>query len=488
MRAWNYTQMSGISLWTVAAVAAAIVVTIAVLAAPELGLLLLVGLGCVALSFVRPFLTFALAFTVIVLSATLAAMSPSAIVGLADEAAVALCAISFTIARVARGLAPRWLPGLGWFMAFAVMGVISGLLNDVSLSTVTQGAFLAVKAIIFAFAAAQLDWTAEIVRKGVRWGVAGGVIILLAAAVNLVVPREWSSLILGYQQVDYQFGLPSLMGPFVHPAAFSRIAAILAIGALVWRLVMGKSKASLWIFVLASLAAALSFRVKTLVALIGTIAILRFQHPTAGAVVAGAAVLPLLLLVLGGPVFAFILSDFQLYFLNESARLTLILGAVDVARTYAPFGAGFGQYGSFIAADQYSSEYLSRGFHHRDGMSPTNNNYLNDNQWPAILGETGWPGLLFFILGIIACGIALRRARRDAKEPVIKWVATVGIAWIFVFLIESVASPVYSSAPGFPFAFVMVGVVAGWTDHKDKETLARAGASSEKTEVANRAD
>jgi hypothetical protein len=293
-------------------------------------------------------------------------------------------------------------------------------------------------------------------------GAGAAIVVLGTAVVNLAIPAQWSRFILGYASVDYTYVVPALIGPFVHPAAFGRVCAIIAIAVYCYRLVVTRSRLSAVLLFASGLMAIFSFRVKTVVGLLVTFLTLRLGYLSAGVVLAGLVLLPIGVLLSWDALYNFIGKDLQAYVFETSARSTISLGSLDVAAQYFPFGAGFGRYGSFIAAANYSPEYSVRGFESVYGLGSGDGegDFLTDTQWPAILGEAGWLGAICFLIGICRAAWVMLRRTSGTETAISRWVRVTGLGWLVLFLVESVAAPVFGSSPAYPFAFAAVGVTA----------------------------
>lgn len=92
-------------------------------------------------------------------------------------------------------------------------------------------------------------------------------------------------------------------------------------------------------------------------------------------------------------------STFEKYFTNtRMARYQLLFGSLNLAKQYFPIGAGFGTYGTYIAQQYYSPLYWTLGFDKIWGMSIDMRDLLTDSCWPAILGQFGLVGVVFYSL------------------------------------------------------------------------------------------
>jgi len=396
----------------------------------------------------------------VVLAATLRATFPSLNLGFLDEIVVVVAVVVLTTRRlVCRQLPviPSWAL---WFLGFVAAGLLSSLLNVVPNNIVFDGGFLAVKAMLLGVAFAQIDWKPGDLQPFIAGGGILTVIIFVTSMINLIAPDLWTSLVLGRnEQFEGEFGLPALIGPFEYPATLGRFCALLAIAILAYRLTVRATWRSVTLLAMASISALGSFRVKTVVSLIGS-----------AALVAGLSLkrMPpklLLALIIGGaalavPIGLFVWADIVKYIVNVSARSLLTFGAVDVAARNFPLGAGFGRYGSYTAAVYYSPEYIRLGFNSVYGMRSTlgGGRFLTDTQWPAILGETGWLGAMLFAGGLVHIAITFLRKSAARTEPLVAWLRITGLGWLLILVIESIAAPVFTSPPAYPLPFVAAGI------------------------------
>lgn len=394
-------------------------------------------------------------------------------ISLLDEAVVVVALVVLTAKRLVSRRAPV-VPGWTiWFGGFVACGLLSSLLGNVPTALTFQAAFLAVKGVAFALGVAQVDWRSRDLRYFAVGGGAVVVVIFLASLVNLLVPEFWLSEVIG-TDTDFgtQFGLPVLVGPFEHPAALGRICALLAVAAFSYRLVVGGGWYSTVVAALAAFPAVFAFRAKTLVSLaVGIVlaAATNARRIPRLALIVGAAMIA----VAAVPIGIAAVTDFRAYFLTDSARSAMTFGAVDVATRLFPLGAGFGRYGSYLAGVQYSPEYVRLGFENVYGLTPAPNlgAFLNDTQWPAIVGEAGWIGGLLFLGGIIHIVVTLVR-KSDDPAPLSHWLRTTALAWMAIVVTESIAAPVFTSAPAYPLPFVAAAIYWSLSRVENKSELA----------------
>lgn len=377
-----------------------------------------------------------------------------------DDALVVLCLVR-AIGLFVQGERVR-LAGGGYFAAFGVFGVVSGLLANVPSQVLIEGTFLALKGIVVGGYASMLRWGYPDLRamKQVTYFLVS--LLAISGAVNLLSPQSWASVFSVNGTVQYRFGLPSLIGPFIHPFDLAFVAANLALALLVAYQVFGSRRAR-FAAILMSVLTLATFRKKDI----------------AGLVFAGAQVLgrsgkvlsnlllvfafAILVIIIGPKVAPEIAASVGNYLSDDSqeARTVLTFGAADVANNYFPFGSGFGTFASRTAAVYYSPEYVERGWMSIHGMGPGELGFfLTDTSWPAIIGEAGWIGGTLFA---VAFAVALRRAwlkLASTSDDFVKFSMQTFIAVTLLYVVQSVGAAVFTSPPMFAIYFAIYGIAS----------------------------
>ena len=161
--------------------------------------------------------------------------------------------------------------------------------------------------------------------------------------------------------------------------------------------------------------------------------------------------LPAVLALLGPGIFEAVFGDLELYYGGDqlSARSRLTAGGAQIATEHFPLGVGFGRYASATAADYYSPEYTKLGFENIYGVGsgPEMGKYLNDTQWPALLGETGWLGTIAFVVGAVLAAADPAAPGRPDEPAIVRWIRLSGICWFTLIMLDSVAAPAFTSPP-----------------------------------------
>lgn len=414
-----------------------------------------------AIAFFRPVWFAGSAFVVLVFAKTLDQLS-GGLLSYVDEVVILTGLVTLLMHRAVRRRGPRWFPGLGWFMAFGALGVISGLITEVPLGTLGGGAFLALKGVIFGLAVAQIDWSPSVIRTLTRAGAVVLAVILCSVVVNAFFPDAWSAVFSRRGTPALVAGFPSMIGPFTHPGDLGLTLALAATAVLAYRRAVARGWVSL-VLLLGSVVGSLSsLRRKSIVglAVAGSWVLARSGRIHRGVwVAAGVGVVAVAAAAFFGGVLDRTINDYVINW-DTHPRVLFYLGGAAVAAFYFPFGAGFGRFGSHLAAVDYSPEYVRLGFDVIDNVS-SSSTYLTDTQWPAIVGEAGWLGGIAFAIGLIRMWLPLSRAWR--LRDVSRWerfAALAGMAWLIQILIESVAAPVFVTSPSAGVAFFLVAVVA----------------------------
>lgn len=449
--------------WAGAAAAAALVLTALGVLIPWAPFALL---GAVALLLVAAFRpkAFALLVISVIIMTTLIQNAAGPVGSYADEVMVAVAAVAFPARRLVTEGRVVWLPGGGWFAGYVAAGLISAGLADVPAGTAVPAAFIAVKGVVLAFALAQLRWTREDLETLVRLGIVASVLMMVTAAINLAIPTAWAHLTTGRPPITSVGAIPAINGLFQHPAAFSRFCGVLAIGGLLYGVVVRRSVANTLLVILTAGLGFLTLQVKSIIGVLATLAVVGVRFLRWSGAVALLCLGPLVALLVVPPLMQLVGTDLALYVAQDSARSMLTEGGVTVAAQYFPLGAGFGQYGSATAADQYSPLYFALGFDDRFGLGPgpDSGQFLNDNQWPAIVGEAGWFGAAFFTIGLACMLVCLLRRTSADEDVLVRWLRITGVGWMILLVVESVASPVFVSPPSFPFVFGAAAIAASF--------------------------
>ena len=385
-----------------------------------------------------------------------------------DEIATAYLTIVLIGRRLWLRQPLRRPPGIWLFGVFTVFGVLSSVVSAVPLSIAAAGGILVVKGVLLYFALAQIDWTTADIPWLARISAWVLGIALACAAVNLVLPVQWTAVLANTGHPQYRSFLPSLIGPFTHPLLFGNFMALAGIACaaplLYWAQSRTGAKGARPLLAGAFLGAVLSFRRTAIVGMLAALGFLALRRRSASLLLTAVLVVPIAALLLYPVIREVYLATYTNFIVEgmDNARTRMTVDSVTLALQHFPFGVGFGRFGSAIARDNYSIEYLRLGYDNVYGLgSPNNPNnhgrFLTDTQWPAIVGETGLVGALFFIGGLWQMFNTFRKAASAAPLP-LRLLGVTGMGWMVHILLESVAYPVFVTTPTSPMLFGLAAI------------------------------
>ncbi len=126
------------------------------------------------------------------------------------------------------------------------------------------------------------------------------------------------------------------------------------------------------------------------------------------------------------------------YFLdNVTPRALFLANGIVTANNYFPTGAGYSTYGSNMAKVHYSPLYRKYGFNEIWGMNETEQQFLNDNFWPMIMGQYGWIGMMMYAAILVIMFKIINRQLVDKRLKI------AGFSIFFLLLYSSVGGPIF---------------------------------------------
>lgn len=386
-----------------------------------------------------------------------------------DEASVALCVLMLPLRRIVARLPLRTFPGQWWFTAFFMLGILSGVLLHVPPVIYLSGAFVLGKGLLLAWAVAQVDWSPRHLVKSARIGSYLMVFALVACAANLAAPSAWNSVMASDPNaVEPRSFLPSLIGPFTHPIDLGQFMALSAVAVAAWRAAVRKGPLTMALLLGTVAGAGLTARRTAAASLTAAWLTVQAMVRSTRVLLVLVAALPVALVLLVGPVTHVVQVTYQDYIGKGTpeARTVLTLDSFAVAADHFPAGAGFGRFGSAVAATNYSPEYLARGYPRIWGLGrgAEDGRFLTDTEWPAIIGETGFLGAAMFGMGLLSIFRAGRRLQRTGADPHRRWAGLTAVGWLVALLVESVGTVSFTGPPVSGAFFALVGVVTALMD------------------------
>ena len=158
-------------------------------------------------------------------------------------------------------------------------------------------------------------------------------------------------------------------------------------------------------------------------------------------------------------------SKIEYFFISmadASARAQLLFKSFAVANDHFPFGAGLATYGSYLSAEHYSPLYYTYGLNNIFGLGE-NGAFICDSFWPMVLGQTGYFGLIFYFLALVALA---KRIGVIKKDNLFLYVSALS-AFLFLIL-ESTSTTAFVHPISIPIA-MWLGVV--FQDHSASAVL-----------------
>lgn len=333
-------------------------------------------------------------------------------------------------------LGRRLVPRAMWigFVAFAVLGIVGGILYAAPTASVLSGAWLALKLPVSLWIMLRLRWTESSIRALLWLLVSVFVLTVAVSMVELARPDAVRS-VFGFTpgQTD-RLSLTSLKGIFSHPvqsATFMVFTASVFVGAT-----HGRKR---FVGYFAIVMAVLSLRVKALV----DVAVILGMRITMSARTLTRYLSPFLVLCV---LTAVATAGYDLIRLRigsilgdgEFARSRLLEAAWAIAGDHFPLGTGFGTFGSDVSLDPYSQVYVDYGLSGTYGFRPENPLFATDASWATVVGESGVIGAIFVLFALGALWIHLFRHAREGRGQGFRLAS---LMFASVLLIDSLASP-----------------------------------------------
>ena len=120
-----------------------------------------------------------------------------------------------------------------------------------------------------------------------------------------------------------------------------------------------------------------------------------------------------------------------------------------------------------MAAQYYSKLYIKLGYYKKTdiGMGEGRfGNFLSDTFWPIVIAQTGWLGLISFVLALISMIVYIVQSRKT--DIYYFWVA---ISIIIYDLISSFAAPAFFY-PSAMAPFLFLGLITSIHEFPKKES------------------
>lgn len=199
-----------------------------------------------------------------------------------------------------------------------------------------------------------------------------------------------------FPSIEIRFGLPSQQLFFGHPTALASISFFLLM--LITLKFDGMKKDNFHIIMLLIIIAS-TLRVKAIISAFAYVYlyfwIIVLKRKISFRMILTIAIFAI---IYGWDQISFYYLDFRS---TLTARGALTYTSFQIAKDYFPLGSGFGTFGSAPSGDNYSPLYYLYGISNIWGLSRRDPVFVSDTFWPMILGQSGYLGLVLYILFLI---------------------------------------------------------------------------------------
>ncbi|WP_026490878.1 MULTISPECIES: O-antigen ligase family protein [unclassified Butyrivibrio] len=169
--------------------------------------------------------------------------------------------------------------------------------------------------------------------------------------------------------------------------------------------------------------------------------------------------LPLVVFITWDQIEFYYFSDIQ----DDSARFQLLVTSIEIAKNAFPLGSGFGTFGSYMSAINYSPIYYIYGLSNIHGLIEGETFFASDSFWPMILGQTGVIGLVCVIIIVVRMFKMIQRLREFDRS-----FYTCGLICLSYLLISSTAESAFVNPMAIPLA-IMLGIIYGKLEKFERE-------------------
>ena len=382
----------------------------------------------------------------------------------------------------------------GGIALFVAAGVIASILNGVPITIWAPALVLVMKPIVVFYVAMWLQLDRATLAAAARVTLAVGVVVALLGLIEAIDPGGFQRAIGLPEWVRPRGGLPSIKSIFRHPAIFAWFMAFLALYCFI-AYVHLRRRRFLVLGFLFGVTTFMTARRRAILAALGTLGLAflwTVRHPRnlvpelrrwvpvfAATALIVVAFIPGLVGLYdrtvdrflpgetpepGEPVVGEPLPDDE-DARTAPARVALYRGSIEIAGDYFPLGAGVGRYGSWMSRVDYSPLYLEYDLNNIPGLRRSNSQYATDTFWPMVLGETGVVGTAGYAAFLLAIWLALWKLGRRTVNPLSTVFAVGALAAITAAVVESTATPMFTSPPRSYLLFVALGATLGAWRH-----------------------
>jgi len=374
-------------------------------------------------------------------------------------------------------------------IGFIIVSLLGSALAGSPMGIAILQLFLYLKGFILLFIVMQLPVDQKVVLRYAKFFTGIGLIILLAGLADLIDPvwfrTTFGAVAKGEMIIEKRYGILSVKSIFIHPGVFGWFTAFIALYSYAFYMTYNRTR-YLWIGLLFSAGSFFSMRRRNLSGIAGALMAALWLQPLAkkvryGIIIGASAII---FSILAWPKIEGLFLDLGTVYIapdnpREEARNVLYMTSYTLLDEYFPWGAGLGRFGSWMSQIHYSPIYRKYGLSGTYGIEQKNPKYITDTFWPAIIGETGFMGLIFYLW---ICFRITRMLYRRVKRTSASFEKAFFLGTLMVFiesLIESVAVATYTSPPTVYFIFGSLGLAFALGRFMNKAGLGQAPSSEQ---------
>lgn len=149
-------------------------------------------------------------------------------------------------------------------------------------------------------------------------------------------------------------------------------------------------------------------------------------------------------------------------FSSKEARGVLLRTSIEIAKDFFPLGSGFGTFATYFSTTRYSPLYYYYGINNVWGISPEKTDFAMDAHWAAITAESGFIGLIFYLIAILLLFILLFKFK---VEPKVKLAMT---SLLLYCIIASTADSIFTSYRGGAVFIIITFFINNVKNHTNK--------------------
>jgi hypothetical protein len=356
----------------------------------------------------------------------------------------------------------RWI--LPVIFSLIVIGTLSSLRREVDVFIAFQGMLLMMKGLVYLFIFANMNFNAHDLNRYKKWFKRVAIFVIFGAVVDLLFTMPFRSIIGNNNFIEYRIpGIVSLNSFFIHPGILGWFMVMLGLY-YVAKIKMGYGYRNLIPVIVLFGVAALTFRFKVVLSIaviLGSLYLLTNIKKSVFYLIPIGILLACSYPLIGDYVINLTNLTIDRYLsvsVYDSARKALYYFSFEAAMDNFPYGVGFGQYGGFIARENYSPVYYEYGMSHIYGLTPDDPKWATDTYWPNILGEIGFVGFVILAITIILVTFKLLRGYKYTQDKSEKVIIFFGGLVMVQALVESFGEAIFSNTPQSFFVFMLSGM------------------------------